>query len=218
MKRRLWRWCCKSFEANSLQGNIQNTIARSICSAKTFVFLIQSAHAPFLPRVCFEHRHRKNTNETRIRQWRKKEKEKMKWHEFNSVPFVFRCAGFLFCFTFDNVNTFSNNSVTIFPFCFDWNCFAYFPRDRVFVSIYLNIKQLVVLSAHVRAIHWAKECFLLKEPRKIDTDYYFVIITHNADVCWMNRQKKKCQILNSKYYNCYNAQTATKQSQKSSKL
>lgn len=126
---------------------------------------------------------------------KKKEKEKMKWHEFNSVPFVFRCAGFLFCVTFDNVNTFSNNSVTIFPFCFDWNCFAYFPRERVFVSIYLNIKQLVVLSAHVRAIHWAKECFLLKEPRKIDTDYYFVIITHNADVCWMNRQKRK----NAKY-------------------
>lgn len=113
--------------------------------------------------------------------------ERMEWHEFNSVPFVFRRAQF---FAFDNVNTFSNNSVTIFPFCFDWNCFAYFPREQMFASIYLKIKQLVVLSYHVRAIHWAKECFLLKEPRKIDTDYYFVIITHNADVCRMSRQNK----------------------------
>lgn len=128
----------------------------------------------------------------------KKKKKKRKWSDMNSIQFRLcfdALVFFSFCFTFDNVNTFSNNSVTIFPFCFDWNCFAYFPRDRVCVSIYLNIKQLVVLSAHVRAIHWAKECFLVKEPRKIDTDYYFVIITHNADVCWMNRQKRK----NAKY-------------------
>lgn len=88
------------------------------------------------PRVCFKHRRRKKykwkwKQGTRMR----KKRMRRKWNDMNSIQFrlyiSLRSCHFFFLsllllFAFDNVNTFSNNSVTIFPFCFRLELFRLF--------------------------------------------------------------------------------------------
>lgn len=118
----------------------------------------------FIP-VHFKHRRRKNTNETENMD----PKEKKNEHELTRIHFSVRNIDF-FVFFFLLPPTTSTHSLQWFSYYFfilhRLKLFRSFsPRTNSFISIYLDIEQLV-LSQHVQAIHCAGKCSVLNETEK----------------------------------------------------